>query len=79
MNNFHHFIGFGLTANDLTQGIKTIEEKLNHLCPYFDELDKLFGGRQNLNPVSLMRHDEPENNHGVSEGTEVKQFHCISL
>ena len=29
-------------------------EKLEEMCPFYQELDQLFGNRQNVNPFSLL-------------------------
>ncbi|KAJ3309897.1 hypothetical protein HDV04_005527 [Boothiomyces sp. JEL0838] len=43
--------GYGVTEKDRKNGVKTIEEKLEKACPYFQEMDELFGERQNVNPT----------------------------
>lgn len=45
--------GFGLTAVQSTAGM-AIEEVVEQACPYFYQLDKLFGERQNIRPHSAM-------------------------
>ncbi|KAJ3251013.1 hypothetical protein HK103_002932, partial [Boothiomyces macroporosus] len=43
--------GYGVTEKDRMNGVKTIEEKLEKACAYFQEMDELFGERQNVNPT----------------------------
>ena len=45
--------------------MNTVEEKLNKMCPYYTNLDELYGGRQNLNPSSVLDCDDSDSN---SEG-----------
>eukprot|EP00474_Spongospora_subterranea_P004451 CRZ04909.1 hypothetical protein [Spongospora subterranea] len=42
--------GFGLTEKDEAQGIRTINDKENCMCPYYQRLDALVGTRQNVQP-----------------------------
>lgn len=46
--------GWGLTEDDKAAGITTISQKLEKLCPFYSKLDDLFGGRQNVNPSSVL-------------------------
>lgn len=41
---------FALTDAEISKG-KTIDIKLNELCPFYQRWDSLFGGRQNVNPA----------------------------
>ncbi|CAM6100423.1 unnamed protein product [Calypogeia fissa] len=41
--------GTGLTEEELELGI-TLEDKLNKICPHFDQMHLLLGGRPNVNP-----------------------------
>ena len=45
--------GFGVSDIDKANGILTIADKLEKMCPYFKDMDELFGGRQNVDPVSV--------------------------
>lgn len=45
--------GFGCSSEDMNNGIVTIEMKLNELCPFFPEMDGLFGDRQNIVPSAV--------------------------
>ena len=45
--------GFGLTDEDKENGIFTIMEKLEHMCPNFNKMDNLFGNRQNVMPSNV--------------------------
>ena len=42
--------GFGLTEDDKMKGIQIVMDKLNHLCPYYDLMDQLFGKKANITP-----------------------------
>lgn len=45
--------GWGVTEDDKASGIYTVEDKLEKACPFFSELDELFGEKQNINPTSV--------------------------
>eukprot|EP00474_Spongospora_subterranea_P008038 CRZ08496.1 hypothetical protein [Spongospora subterranea] len=49
----HSQTGFGLTQKDEDQGILTMAEKEERMCPYYCRLDALFGQRQNINPAVI--------------------------
>jgi hypothetical protein len=51
---------FCLSDEDLSCGIKTIKDKLEKLCPGFNDMDELFGGRQNINPSHTMTNSDSE-------------------
>jgi hypothetical protein len=38
---------------DLTNGITTIDAKLDKMCPYFAKLDGLYGHHQNVTPAAI--------------------------
>ena len=44
---------FGLTDAEIVKG-KTIDMKLNELCPFYQRWDNLYGGRQNVDPVHTL-------------------------
>jgi len=50
---------YGLGEADFKKGITTIEAKLEDECPLFERMDKLFGGRQNINPSSVLEPPMP--------------------
>jgi hypothetical protein len=50
---------YGLGEADFKTGITTIEAKLEDECPLFERMDKLFGGRQNINPSSVLEPPMP--------------------
>ena len=52
-----HRTGFGISEEDEVLNIRTIEEKLEHMCPYFSKMDVLFGDRQNVNPAKMLREE----------------------
>ena len=43
--------GFGLTDEDRLQGISSVAQKLDTLCPYFSGMDELFGSSANITPL----------------------------
>ena len=43
--------GFGVTDEDIEAGITSVKEKLNSMCPYFHEMDDLFGDWADVNPL----------------------------
>lgn len=44
-----------ITEEDMKKGVTTIENKKDKDCPFFDRWDILYGGRQNINPASVLR------------------------
>ncbi|CAG8790921.1 45002_t:CDS:1, partial [Gigaspora margarita] len=38
---------------DQAKGIKTIDAKLEVLCPYYNRIDSIYGKRQNVQPAFL--------------------------
>ena len=57
--------GWGITEEDRALGLKTIEDKLEHLCPYFNSLGDLFGNRQNVSPE-----DTQESGFGITVSSD---------
>ena len=43
--------GFGLTEEDEKKGIKSIFEKLDSMCPYYNKREELFGSQANVTPL----------------------------
>ena len=54
--------GFGLTDKDQKAGIHTVAEKLESICPFYSEMDSLFGNRANITPLSLADSQEEVTN-----------------
>ena len=57
-------------------------EKLEEMCPFYKELDQLFGNRQNVNPFSLLepiqipeRTENEEKNISSMYGCSLESFH----
>lgn len=48
-NDWRKSTGAGLEENDEN----TIGEQLNKMCPYWNYLEEIFGGKTNLNPVAI--------------------------
>ena len=46
---------YGLGEADFKKGITSIQAKLEDERPLFERMDKLFGGRQNINPSSVLQ------------------------
>ena len=42
--------GFGLTPQDEKAGIKTIEDKLDNMCPHYSAMNNLMGHRAFVTP-----------------------------
>ncbi|ETV97428.1 hypothetical protein H310_09758 [Aphanomyces invadans] len=53
--------GRGLTQKDYKRKIFTIESKLESICPYYDDMNALFGERQNFRPSYVL---ETSNDYG---------------
>ncbi|CAH7689937.1 hypothetical protein PPACK8108_LOCUS25122 [Phakopsora pachyrhizi] len=45
--------GFGVSEDDQSKGIITISQKLNNLCPCFEQIDVIFGLQPNITPPSV--------------------------
>ncbi|KAF9017342.1 hypothetical protein BGZ52_005148 [Haplosporangium bisporale] len=43
--------GFGIVMEDRRRGIYSIADKLDNMCPFFNRMDKLFGGKPNVVPL----------------------------
>ncbi|CAH7689092.1 hypothetical protein PPACK8108_LOCUS24159 [Phakopsora pachyrhizi] len=43
--------GFGISEDDQSKGIITILQKLNTICPCFDQMDVIFGSQPNITPA----------------------------
>ncbi|CAH7669241.1 hypothetical protein PPACK8108_LOCUS3827 [Phakopsora pachyrhizi] len=43
--------GFGLTEEDQSKGFITISQKLNLMCPCYEQMDHIFGSLPNVNPI----------------------------
>ena len=39
-----------MTDKEIKSGFKSLDEKWDNMCPFFSEMDKLFGGRENITP-----------------------------
>jgi hypothetical protein len=60
--------GFGLTPADRKLGIKTIEDKLENMCPLYAQMDEIFGNRPDVNPLFLAdAEDEDDSSESSSE------------
>ncbi|KAF4130574.1 hypothetical protein GN958_ATG20231 [Phytophthora infestans] len=58
--------GFGLTESQLEAGL-ALEEAVEKACPFYYDIEGLFGGRQNISPFSTM--DNPSaNSDGSTQG-----------
>ena len=44
--------GFGLTAEDKEKGIHPVEEKMETLCPFYKDMDELFGKKAKITPLA---------------------------
>ncbi|KAI9607692.1 hypothetical protein KEM48_003479 [Puccinia striiformis f. sp. tritici PST-130] len=52
--------GFGLTAADKKKGIKTIEAKLDNMCPLYAEMYKLVNQKPDVNPLCRVDAEDSE-------------------
>ncbi|POM64535.1 Hypothetical protein PHPALM_19921 [Phytophthora palmivora] len=43
--------GAGVTDEDEANGIYTLQQKLNSMCPWYDKMDGLFGKKSNVAPL----------------------------
>ena len=43
--------GFGVTDKDRENGIERLSDKFNLICPYYEEMDEVFGNRADINPL----------------------------
>ncbi|KAI8450072.1 hypothetical protein BY996DRAFT_6461692 [Phakopsora pachyrhizi] len=46
-------IGFGVSEDDQSKGIITISQKLNNICPCFEQMDVIFGSQPNITHPSV--------------------------
>ena len=59
---------FTLSASDIKVGITTIEKKLDKMCPCYQRMDNLFGGRQNVNPTTITEQCASDDELSSNEG-----------
>ncbi|KAI9605347.1 hypothetical protein KEM48_002287 [Puccinia striiformis f. sp. tritici PST-130] len=52
--------GFGLTAADKKKGIKTIEAKLDNMCPLYAEMYELVNQKPDVNPLCKVDAEDSE-------------------
>lgn len=79
--------GWGVTEEDRSEGINTVEEKLNNICPHFESMNDLFGERQNISPedvreavvISDFEDDDDEVNDFVQVPVTPKQKNTAPL
>ena len=45
--------GWGLNAADMAEGVTTVEQMLEKMCPYFARLNELFGEYQNISSSNV--------------------------
>jgi len=51
-------VKFTITESDMKKGITTIDMKIEDECNFFSRWDRLYGHRQNINPISVLRSSE---------------------
>ncbi|MBW0579208.1 hypothetical protein O181_118923 [Austropuccinia psidii MF-1] len=49
---FENSTGDGLTEEDESKGIKSMSEKIESMCPFYAEMDLLFGHKPNVTPIA---------------------------
>ncbi|MBW0588203.1 hypothetical protein O181_127918 [Austropuccinia psidii MF-1] len=49
---FENLTGAGIMEEDESKGIKSMSEKLESMCPFYAEMDVLFGHKPNVTPIS---------------------------
>ncbi|KAF9201110.1 hypothetical protein BGZ59_002899 [Podila verticillata] len=57
--------GFGIVIEDRRRGIYSITDKLDNMCPFFNKMDKLFGGKSNVVPLGEICMNNMTYLHGV--------------
>ncbi|MBW0522890.1 hypothetical protein O181_062605 [Austropuccinia psidii MF-1] len=58
---FENFTGAGITEEDESKGIKSMSEKLASMCPFYAEMDSLFGHKPNVTPIASYDLQEKDN------------------
>lgn len=84
--------GFGVTDDDRTRDITTVEQKLDSLCPFFADMDDIFGNKPNVSPPSISesavlsddQHTDNESDHASHGLTSTvtgasSEFHDTSM
>lgn len=51
--------GFGISQADQERGIRSVFEKLDSICPYYDKMDELFGQHANVTPTYCEDSQQP--------------------
>ncbi|MBW0535563.1 hypothetical protein O181_075278 [Austropuccinia psidii MF-1] len=62
--NFENLTGAIITKEDESKGIKSMSEKLEGMCPFYAEMDVLFGHKPNVTPISSYDLQEKDSFHG---------------
>ncbi|MBW0528243.1 hypothetical protein O181_067958, partial [Austropuccinia psidii MF-1] len=61
---FKNLTGAGITEEDESKGIKSMSEKLEIMCPFYAEMDVLFGHKPNVTPIASYDSQEKDSLNG---------------
>ncbi|MBW0585975.1 hypothetical protein O181_125690 [Austropuccinia psidii MF-1] len=61
---FEKLTGAGITEEDESKGIKFMSEKLESMCPFYAEMDVLFGHKPNFTPIASYDSQEKDSMNG---------------
>ncbi|MBW0538702.1 hypothetical protein O181_078417 [Austropuccinia psidii MF-1] len=61
---FEKLTGAGITEEDESKGIKSMNEKLESMCPCYVEMDVLFGHKPNVTPIASYDSQEKDSFNG---------------
>jgi hypothetical protein len=60
--------GWGVTQEDINCGICTIDAKLEELCPYYKQMDAIYGEKLNVSPTNIQNIGALETPHEGAHG-----------
>ncbi|MBW0586321.1 hypothetical protein O181_126036 [Austropuccinia psidii MF-1] len=70
--------GAGITEEDESKGIKSMNENLESMCPCYAEMDVLFGHKPNVTPISSYDSQEKDSFNGDDDDVLLdKENNCL--
>ncbi|MBW0587035.1 hypothetical protein O181_126750 [Austropuccinia psidii MF-1] len=77
-NKFINLTGAGITEEDEGKGIKSMSENLECMCPFYAEMDVLFGHKPNVTHIESYDSQEEDSLNGDDDGVlPDKENNCL--
>ncbi|MBW0536115.1 hypothetical protein O181_075830, partial [Austropuccinia psidii MF-1] len=74
---FKNLTGAGITEEDESKGIKSMSEKLESMCPSYEEMDVLFGHKPNVTPIASYYLQGKDSFNGDDDVLLDKENNCL--